>query len=78
LSIRAQSNGYWFQSYNFSFTEPWLGGKKPNSLSFNAFHSAMSNNPWFLRDNSGKLIRDAEGNKIPFENRAFMKLQVLR
>jgi outer membrane protein insertion porin family len=74
LSIRAQSNGYWFQSYNFSFTEPWLGGKKPNSLSFNAFHSAMSNNPWFLRDNSGRLIRDAEGNKIPFENRAFMKI----
>jgi outer membrane protein insertion porin family len=74
LSLRAQSNGYWFQSYNFSFTEPWLGGKKPNSLSFNAFHSAMSNNPWFLRDNSGKLIRDAEGNKIPFENRAFMKI----
>lgn len=27
LSIRAQSNGLYFQSYNASFTEPWLGGK---------------------------------------------------
>ncbi len=33
LSLRAQSNGRFFQSYTASFTEPWLGGKKPNSLS---------------------------------------------
>ncbi len=32
LSIRAQTNGKWFQSYNASFTEPWLGGKKPNAF----------------------------------------------
>lgn len=30
--MRAQTNGEFFQSYNFSFTEPWLGGKKPNSF----------------------------------------------
>src|SRR5690606_34715494 len=28
FSIRAQTNGDFFQSYNFSFTEPWLGGKR--------------------------------------------------
>jgi outer membrane protein insertion porin family len=33
LSLRAQTNGRFFQSYNLSFTEPWLGGKKPNSFS---------------------------------------------
>jgi outer membrane protein insertion porin family len=32
LSLRIQSNGRAFQSYNASFTEPWLGGKKRNSL----------------------------------------------
>lgn len=42
LSIRASSNGQWFQSYNFSFTEPWLGGKKPISFSVSAFHSVNS------------------------------------
>ena len=43
LSVRVQSNGLYFQSYNASFTEPWLGGKKPNSLSFSVFHSVQSN-----------------------------------
>jgi outer membrane protein insertion porin family len=43
LSLRAQSNGRFFQSYNASFTEPWLGGRKPNSLSVSIFHSVQSN-----------------------------------
>jgi outer membrane protein insertion porin family len=43
LSLRAQTNGLWFQSYNASFTEPWLGGKKPNSLSVSAYWSIQSN-----------------------------------
>ncbi len=43
LSIRAQSNGLYFQSYNMSFTEPWLGGKKPNSLSVTAYYSVQTN-----------------------------------
>lgn len=43
LSIRAQSNGLYFQSYNFSFMEPWLGGKKPNAFSISAYHSVQSN-----------------------------------
>lgn len=32
LSIRAQANGRAFQTYSISFTEPWLGGKKPNNF----------------------------------------------
>ncbi|MGB4845540.1 MAG: POTRA domain-containing protein [Ferruginibacter sp.] len=32
LTARIQSNGKAFRSYNFSFTEPWLGGKKRNSF----------------------------------------------
>ena len=37
LSLRGQSNGKFYQSYNFSFTEPWLGGKRANSFSIGAF-----------------------------------------
>ncbi|MCB0537777.1 MAG: BamA/TamA family outer membrane protein, partial [Bacteroidetes bacterium] len=37
LTVRAQLNGKQFQSYNFSFTEPWLGGKKPNSFTVSFF-----------------------------------------
>lgn len=39
LSLRAQANGRSFQSYSFSFTEPWLGGRKPQSLSVSYVHS---------------------------------------
>jgi outer membrane protein insertion porin family len=33
VQIRAQANGRRFQNYVLAFTEPWLGGKKPNSFS---------------------------------------------
>jgi outer membrane protein insertion porin family len=39
LSIRAQTNGSQYQSYNLAFTEPWLGGKKPNAFSVWMNHS---------------------------------------
>lgn len=32
LQLRVQANGRQYQSYSFSFTEPWLGGRKPHSL----------------------------------------------
>ena len=44
LTIRAQSTGRFYQGYNFSFTEPWLGGKKPNSLTFYVTNSSISTN----------------------------------
>lgn len=40
LSMRVQANGG-FQNYSMSFSEPWLGGKKPNSLSFSIWHSVQ-------------------------------------
>jgi outer membrane protein insertion porin family len=33
LAIRFQANGAAYQNYSLTFTEPWLGGKKPNSFS---------------------------------------------
>ncbi|NJB86032.1 outer membrane protein insertion porin family [Lewinella marina] len=39
LSLRAQTNGRFYQSYNASLTEPWLGGKRPTSLSVSAFYN---------------------------------------
>lgn len=43
LSIRAQSNGSFYQSINASFMEPWLGGRKPNSLSITPYYNILSN-----------------------------------
>lgn len=52
LSLRAQTNGKYYQSYNASFTEPWLGGKKPNSFSVTVFHSIQTSGS--ASDNVGK------------------------
>ena len=38
LSLRLQSSRT-FNTYSFSFTEPWFGGKKPKSLSFSIYQS---------------------------------------
>ncbi len=39
LSLQLQANGRAFQSYSLSFTEPWLGGRKPNSFTVSLSHS---------------------------------------
>lgn len=41
LTVRVESNGKRYQNYNFSFTEPWLGGKKPNAFTVAAFRSRI-------------------------------------
>jgi len=38
LSLRLQSSRT-FNTYSFSFTEPWFGGRKPKSLSFSIYQS---------------------------------------
>ncbi|PZX17357.1 Beta-barrel assembly machine subunit BamA [Breznakibacter xylanolyticus] len=42
LSLRAQTNGSYYQTYSATFVEPWLGGKKPNSLSLSVYYSKMT------------------------------------
>lgn len=69
LSLRAQSNGYFYQSYNMSFTEPWLGGKKPTSLSVSAYHSVQSYDPIFYTDST-----DSEGKKVRNTDRRYIKI----
>lgn len=43
LSLRMSSYGKGYISYSASFTEPWLGGRKPNSFSVSYYHSLYSN-----------------------------------
>ena len=43
LSLRIQSNGVYYQSYSASFTEPWLGGKKPTALTVSVYRSVQTN-----------------------------------
>src|SRR5690606_29523418 len=39
LSIRGQTSGKRYQSYSFSFSEPWLGGKKPIYFGLSVYYS---------------------------------------
>ena len=39
FSISAQTNAQYYQSYNISFFDPWIGGKRPNSLSVSLDYS---------------------------------------
>ncbi len=50
LQLRVQATGRQFQSYSFSFTEPWIGGKKPNSLSISYNASIIRSRSQFNTD----------------------------
>jgi len=42
LSLRAQTSGKFYKSYSFTFTEPWFGGRKPNSFTLSFSHSRVN------------------------------------
>lgn len=53
LSLSVQTNAKYYQSYNLSFFDPWIGGKRPNSFSFSVDYSRSTginhsfyNNNW--------------------------------
>jgi outer membrane protein insertion porin family len=39
LAVRFQASGRQFQTYSFTFTEPWLGGRKRNSFTIGINHT---------------------------------------
>ncbi len=42
LSVRAQTNGKYYQQYSLSFMDPWFGGKKPNNFSISVYYSKLT------------------------------------
>jgi outer membrane protein insertion porin family len=53
LSLNYQSNAYSYSAFNFAFTEPWLGGRKPTALTVNFLYSKfgqpVNNIPQYLK-----------------------------
>ena len=64
LNLRAQTNGRFFQSYSLSFVEPWLGGRKPNSLSLSGYCSVQSNGERTYIDTDAGRIRNPSLQKL--------------
>ena len=52
LSISAVTNGTYYYSFSGSFTEPWLGGRRPQSLSISAYHHYMSTGYFYQKTDS--------------------------
>ena len=53
LSLSAQTNGRYYQSYSVNYAMPWFGGKRPNSFNVGVFYSKQTdvsssyyNNSW--------------------------------
>jgi len=63
MAIRFQANGRRFQSYSVTFTEPWLGGKKPNAFTVNFSHSVQRSLIPLIDDN-GNVIVDSNGAPV--------------
>lgn len=81
LSLRAQTNGRFYQSYNMSFTEPWLGGKKPNSLTVAGYVSILTNGYDKDDDAFGRLINGGVtlslGTRLKFPDDNFISSTAL-
>ena len=56
LSISAQTNGTYYKAFALSFTDPWLGGRKPNSFTLSA-HLSEQNNAYYVWQTSTQHFR---------------------
>ena len=56
LSISAQTNGTYYKAISLGFTDPWLGGRKPNSFTFSA-HYSDQNDAYYVWQKSTRHFR---------------------
>ena len=56
LSLSAQTNGTYYKAFAFSFTDPWLGGRKPNSFTLSA-HFSEQNNAYYVWQSATQYFR---------------------
>lgn len=56
LSLNAQTNGTYYKAFSFSFTDPWLGGHKPNSFTIMA-HYSEQNDAYYVWQSATRYFR---------------------
>ena len=56
FNISGQTNGTYYKAISMSFTDPWVGGRKPNSLSVSA-HWSEQNNAYYVWQTSTMHFR---------------------
>ena len=69
LGISVQSNGRYYQSYNITFVEPWLGGKRANNFSVSFYHSKMTNRSYYWTYEGANQFYKASGVTVALGRR---------
>lgn len=69
LGINAVTNGTHYYSLSASFTEPWLGGHKAQSLTGSIYHNMYSNGFYYGRDNANYYSLQITGAGVSFSKR---------
>lgn len=57
LAIRASTNGTYYKAFSLSFTEPWLGGRKPTNFSFSLYRTIQTGGVSYFYQSSNKYFR---------------------
>ena len=69
LSLNATTNGSSYYSVSASFTEPWLGGRRAQSLTGQVYHNYMSNGLWVRRNDESFYSLQITGAGVSFSKR---------
>lgn len=67
LAFNVSTNGSWYQYYNLSFTEPWLGGKKPNALTAGVYYQKQTNG--YKKNNDAYKASSIAGASLSLVNK---------
>lgn len=69
LQLNAVSNGSYYYALNAGFTEPWLGGKRPQSLGVSVSHNLISNGFWQDKSSSSYYSLKITGASVSLVRR---------
>ena len=68
ISLQASVSTKYYQYYSFSFTEPWLGGKRPNALTLGVYYQRQ-NNAYSKRDTNLYAFTSIVGASLSLANK---------
>ena len=69
LSLNATTNGSSYYSFSASFTEPWLGGRRAQSLTGQVYHNYLSNGLWVRQNDENFYSLQITGAGVSYSKR---------
>lgn len=69
LGLNLVTNGTYYYAISGSFTEPWLGGRRPQSLTVSLYHNLYSNGYYYGKDDERYYSLRITGGSVTFARR---------